>query len=181
MINVWIDELTPCLKDAATGELIPTEVIQIVRKSFLSKYNESNGWYVNWSKLLNDNEVYALVIKGTVDIQGMIAIQKDDESKAIYASWMVVSPFNNKQLTIHPRVLGVGGHLFAIACDKSVEYGYDGFVYGFAANKDLLDHYVEAFNAMPIGIRHPYHFMIDDVEAMKIREVYNYEWTDAKI
>ena len=43
MVNVWIDELTPCLRDATTGELIPTEVIQIVRKSFLAKYNESNG------------------------------------------------------------------------------------------------------------------------------------------
>ena len=38
MINVWIDEMTPCLKDAKTGEIIPTEVIRIVRKSFLSKY-----------------------------------------------------------------------------------------------------------------------------------------------
>ena len=37
MINVWIDEMTPCLKDAKTGEIIPTEVIRIVRKSFLSK------------------------------------------------------------------------------------------------------------------------------------------------
>lgn len=51
MINVWIDEMTPCLKDAKTGEIIPTEVIRIVRKSFLSKYNRSNGWYVDWSVL----------------------------------------------------------------------------------------------------------------------------------
>ena len=52
MINVWIDEMTPCLKDAKTGEIIPTDVIRIVRKSFLSKYNRSNGWYVDWSVLL---------------------------------------------------------------------------------------------------------------------------------
>ena len=39
MINVMIDEFTPCLKDARTGELVQTEVIQIKRKSFLKKYN----------------------------------------------------------------------------------------------------------------------------------------------
>lgn len=45
MIYVWVDELTPCLKDAVTGDLIPTEVTQIVRKSFLTKYRQDNGWY----------------------------------------------------------------------------------------------------------------------------------------
>ena len=41
MINVMIDEFTPCLKDARTGELAQTEVIQIKRKSFLKKYKDS--------------------------------------------------------------------------------------------------------------------------------------------
>ena len=49
MINVWIDEITPCLQDAKTGEFLPTEVIQVVRKSFLSKYNKDNGWYIEWT------------------------------------------------------------------------------------------------------------------------------------
>ena len=35
MINVFIDEFTPCLKDVKTGELVQTEVIRIKRKSFL--------------------------------------------------------------------------------------------------------------------------------------------------
>lgn len=34
MICVTIDELVPCLKDAITGESLPTEVIRIRRKSF---------------------------------------------------------------------------------------------------------------------------------------------------
>ena len=57
MINVMIDEFTPCLKDAKTGELVQTEVIRIKRKSFLRKYNKKNGWYVNWESLLDENEV----------------------------------------------------------------------------------------------------------------------------
>lgn len=49
MINVFIDEFTPCLKDTRTGEIVPTEVVRVVRKSFLKKYNRKNGWYINWS------------------------------------------------------------------------------------------------------------------------------------
>jgi hypothetical protein len=43
MLTVRIDELTPCLKDNNTGELIDTEVIRIRRTSFLQKYNKKNG------------------------------------------------------------------------------------------------------------------------------------------
>lgn len=38
MLNVWIDDLTPCLKDNETGDFVQTEVIRIRRKSFLSKF-----------------------------------------------------------------------------------------------------------------------------------------------
>ena len=181
MINVWIDEFTPCLKDSITGEIIPTEVIRVVRSSFLQKYNEKTGWFVNWASLLDTDEIYALVIKGTVDIQRLVALEKDSDSKAIYISWMVSAPQNNKLLTENVKNIGVGGHLFAIAVDKSIEYGFDGYVYGFAANRELLEHYMKQFNAQFIGMRHPYQFMIDDVAAQTIREVYDYEWTDAKI
>ena len=51
MINVIIDELTPCLVDTSTGEIVETEVIRIKRKSFLSKYNSKTGWYVYWADL----------------------------------------------------------------------------------------------------------------------------------
>ena len=38
MINVLIDEFTPCLKDAETGELVETEVVRIRRKSMDNGY-----------------------------------------------------------------------------------------------------------------------------------------------
>lgn len=47
-IAVWIDNLTPCLVDNSTGELVETEVIRIRRKTFLVKYNKQTGWYTNW-------------------------------------------------------------------------------------------------------------------------------------
>ena len=48
MINVWIDDLTPCLKNNDTGDFVSTEVVRIRRKSFLAKFNKKNGWYTNW-------------------------------------------------------------------------------------------------------------------------------------
>lgn len=95
MINVWIDEMTPCLKDNLTGELISTEVLRVRRKSFLQKFNKKNGWYVNWA--------------------------------------------------------------------------------------ELLEHYCKTFNADFLGMLHPYQMMIDEENAAKIMEVYDYEWTDDEL
>ena len=139
MINVWIDEFTPCLKDSLTGELVQTEVIRIVRKSFLRKYNEKNGWYVNWSDLLEENEVYALVVEGSVDIQGLVAVSKNEDMKACYVCWMCASPENNKEIAENVKYTGIGGHLFAIAAKKSCDFGYDGLLTGFAANWKALN------------------------------------------
>lgn len=181
MINVVIDEFTSCLKDAKNGELIQTEVIRVKRKSFLRKYNKRNGWYVDWETLLDDNEVYALVIEGTVDIQGLVAVAPNKDVGAIYITWMCASPDNNKLITENIRYFGVGGHLFAIAAQRSVEVGFNGLLYGFAANKSLLEHYLDVFNGEFIGMLHPYQFAIDEANAHRIMEVYDYEWTDEEI
>ena len=181
MINIIIDEMTPCLKDSKTGEILETEVIRIKRKSFLSKYNTKTGWYVNWNELVDTNEVYALVIKGTVDIQGLVAIKQDKIGKAVYITWMCSIPENNKLINKETKYLGIGGHLFEIAIDKSIKYNYDGYVYGFAANKELLDHYIKLFGAEYIGMLHKFHFAINEENALKIKEIYNYEWTDEEI
>ena len=47
----------------------------VKRKTFLRKYNQRNGWYVNWADLLDEAEIYALVVEGSVDIQGLVARQ----------------------------------------------------------------------------------------------------------
>lgn len=182
MVNVWIDEFTPCLKDAITGDLIETEVVAVARKSVLSKYNKKTQWYTNWSDLLEKgHEIYAIVIKGTSDIQGLVALASKADYQAVYIAWMCAAPHNNRELTDTPKYIGVGGHLFSIAIDKSIEYGYDGVVTGFAMDEYLLKHYQKSFNALYLGALHPYHFMIDEENARRIREVYTYDWTDAKL
>ena len=181
MINVWIDDLIPCLKDNETGDFVQTEVLRIRRKSFLSKFSKKNGWYTDQVKLLQEHEVYALVIKGTVDIQGLVAISKNNDFGAVYIAWMCVVPQNNKLICDNPKYSGVGGHLFAIAADKSMEYGYDGVMVGYAANMDLVEHYCKVFKADHIAMLHPYQIAIYEKEAEELREVYDYEWTDEEI
>ena len=181
MINVTIDEFTPCLKDSETGDILETEVIQIKRKSFLSKFNRKTGWYVNWGELLKENEVYALVLKGTVDIQGLVALQRVKDYGAVYVTWMCAAPHNNLMISERKKYIGVGGHLFAVAVDCSLKAGYGGAVTGNAANEILLMHYCKIFGAMHLGMLHPYHFFIDEMNAGKIKEVYDYEWTEEEL
>ena len=178
MINVWIDSLTPCLTDNDTGEIVDTEVIRIRRKTFLAKYNKKNGWYASWAKLSDNNEIYALVLSGTVDIQGMIALHRDDDQQAVFIDWMVAAPHNNKLLSDTPRYSGVGGHLFAIASDKSMEYGFGGVITGYAANIELVQHYCSLFDAVHLSMLHPYQIVIEESAAERIRDVYDYDWTD---
>ena len=180
-ISVHIDDFTPCLKDNSTGELVNTEVVRIRRSSFLSKYNKQNGWYVNWGSLAKNSEIYALVVKGTVDIQGLVSLQNNSDAKAIYIQWMCFAPQNNKLLTENIKYSGVGGHLFAIAGKKSEDYGYNGDVFGFAASEKLLGHYVEKLGAIPICMLHQFHFGIFSEQMKNIMEVYTYDWTDEEI
>ncbi len=181
MICVTIDNLTPCLRDVETGDVVETEVIRIRRKSFLQKFNKKNRWYANWKDLANDNEIYALVIKGTVDIQGLVAIQNNPDYKAVYISWAVAAPHNNPELITQKKYEGVGGHLLAIAIDKSEQYGYNGDVTGFCRSKEIMKHFVNAHGATDMGILHKYQIGIFDEAAQKIREVYDYEWTDEEL
>ena len=84
-------------------------------------------------------------------------------------------------MTDTPKYSGVGGHLFAITGKKSIEYGYDGDVFGFAADEKLLQHYVETLGAEAICMLHQFHFGIFDDQMKNIMEVYTYEWTDEQL
>ena len=179
MIAVTIDEFTPCLKNTITGEIVETEVIRLRRKSFLAKYNKRTGWYVNWSKFSSEAEIYALVLKGTVDIQGMIALENAVQSKAVHILWAVAAPQNNVHRHGNKLYSGVGGHLFAIAGNRSIKLGYSGLVYGEAMNQEIMDHYIEHYGAefFPFGVpKHPFRIVIDSEAMKRITEEYTYEY-----
>ncbi|MGN0512758.1 MAG: hypothetical protein ACI4GD_00670 [Lachnospiraceae bacterium] len=178
MITFKIDEMVPCLKSVETGDIVETEVVRLRRKSFLSKFNPKNGWYVNWSKFDANVEIYALVLKGSVDIQGMIAITPEKDTGAVHINWAVTAPHNNIYVNKTKKYIGVGGHLLAIAGKKSLEYGFDGLIYGEAMDEEILNYYIKEFNAQefPYGYpQHPFRFAIYENDVKYITEVYNYE------
>lgn len=178
MICFTIDDITPCLKDVKTGDIVETEVITLKRKSFLSKFNKKTNWYINWSSFDNDTVIKALVIKGTVNIQGMIAMKDEPDSKAVHILWACTSPNNNIWEFGQKDYSGVGGHLFAIAGRYSVELGYDGFVFGEAMDEEIMNYYIHHFQAeiFPYGEPyHPYRIIIPEEPMKAIMEEYDYE------
>lgn len=169
MITFKIDEIVPCLKEMETGAIYETEVIQIKRKCILKKYNSRTGWYVNWSKFSKETEVYALVLKGTYAIQGMIAVQYDDEARAVHVVRGCDAPNN--------ATWNIGGYLLAIASELSVKHGYKGFIYGEAMDKEAYEYYCKEYKALPVPANNnPYRFILSDNATAWLREVFAYEW-----
>ena len=178
MITFKIEELTACLKDTFTGETVETEVIEIRRKTVLSRFNSRNGWYVNWGNFPAGVRVFALVLQGTFDIQGLVAIEPDDEAQAVHIVWACTAPQNNIWKYGTQKYRGVGGHLFAIAAEMSEKLGYEGFMYGEAMDEEIMRYYMNNFGAIALPREHPYSVGFSGNTARKIREAYDYVWTD---
>lgn len=175
-VGVWLDEIVPCLKDTESGEIKETVVFRIESRSFLKKFNEKNGWGINWIKVPKEVEVFALALKENNEIQGLVGVRNDADVKAAYLHWACTAPHNNKHVLGKQKYSGVGGHLFAITVEKSMQWGYEGTVHGFALNKRLLNHYIEVLGATYLGALHPYQFFLDGGASQKLLEVYTYEW-----
>ena len=177
-IDIWIDEIVPCLKNVETGEVKETVVFKIESRAYLKKFREKDGWHINWNEVPKDVEVFALALKDTNEIQGLVGVKNDKTSNAAYLHWACTAPHNNIHDFGKQKYTGVGGHLFAIAADKSIQWGYEGAVHGFAANEELLNHYIKVFQAEYLGMLHQYQFFIDETKAKELLEVYHYEWNE---
>lgn len=175
-VGIWVDGIVPCLEDTESGEIKETVVFKIESRSFLRKFTEKNGWEINWVETPEEVEVYALALKENNEIQGLVGVRNDPDSKAVYLHWACSSPQNNKHKYGKQKYKGVGGHLFAIAVDKSIQWGYDGVIFGYALNKQLLIHYIEVLGCSHLGILHPYQFMLSPLNAKRLLETYTYEW-----
>ena len=70
-VDIWLDEIVPCLKDTQTGEIKETVVFKIESRSFLKKFKEKDGWGIDWTEIPSDVEVYALALKENNEIQGV--------------------------------------------------------------------------------------------------------------
>lgn len=140
IVDTEIDELTPCLRRASDGQLVETTI---------NKYNPTKAstkyWQFDWTKPQKSGyDVYALRVKGNNTVQGLIAFKPEPSNRAIRVDIIEAAPHNNKHNPINTsktkEYSGVGGHLFAEACKKSMEAGYGGYVY-FKSKTNLMEYY----------------------------------------
>ena len=124
--------------------------------------------------------MYALALHDNNEIQGLVGVKKDVNAEAAYIHWACTAPQNNRYEFGSQKYEGVGGHLFAIAVDKSIQWGYNGVLHGFARNRELVNHYVQTFGAVYLGRLHEYQIAVFEQEARKLLEVYTYEWNGSK-
>lgn len=167
-MNIEIDKLTPCLERVADNEIVNTS-FSYANKSELNKLS---NWLFDWtSSELNDCEIYKLTVDNDERIQGLIALQIMNRDRAVYVKIAESAPQNKYT---DKEFIGVGGHLFAIAVQRSYELEFDGFVYLDAKNIELVKHYKKLLGAILIGHPHPYRMIIDEEAALKLKQVYNF-------
>lgn len=173
IINIDIDELVPCLRNAKTGELLETEVTELSRKQ-VKKYNVESKWNDDWSKRPNDEHIFGVFLKNDTEPQGLISLRYDEGGT--YIASASTAPWNNKLLVGEDqKYLGVGGHLFALAIEESLKHNGYGTIYGFATNSKVLEHYKKEFGAKHFPIVHEYQFIIDGTASKNLLDIYNYE------
>lgn len=172
IMEVELDGMVPCLQDAKTGEYLDTTVRKITSRRALKQYNEKNGWYINWNEVPSDCTVCALTLKGDTTTQGLVAYKMDHANKAVFGHWIVSAPHNRGK---DKKYSGVGGHLFAVMADASLQAGYGGYVFGKASSMAVLEYYYNEFKAIPIG---GFRFIINEQAAKLILSKYTFERED---
>lgn len=167
-MNVLIDSLTPCLENAKTGEIAET-TFSVATKQELTDLKE---WKFNWlSEDLKQCEIYKLQVNNSTDIQGLVALTVFESDAAVYVNIAESAPNN---IGNDKDYIGVGGHLFAIAVQRSLELGYGGFVFMDAKNIELVNHYRKTLGAVLLGVPHPYRMYIDEKTAQNLLNIYNF-------
>ncbi len=168
MNSIEIDKLTPCLERVSDSQIVDTS-FSVVEKSELSGLK---NWLFNWNAPdLKDCEIFKLSVEGDERIQGLVALHIMKRDRAVYVKIAESAPHNKGK---NKEFVGVGGHLFAIAVQRSYELGFDGFAYLDAKNVELVKHYAKTLGAILIGHPHPYRMIIDEEAAYKLKQVYNF-------
>lgn len=155
-IDIIIDRFTDCLVERETGAILETNFIRIEEPIKKKRYA---GWKFDWRQTQKDGYyVYELSIKGSSVVEGRISLKIDGGVADI--DIVETAPHNYGH---RGKYEGVGGHLFAIACQISKEAGCDGFV-AFNAKSNLVEYYIKTLNAKVSAGRRMYL----DADAAKI-------------
>ena len=167
-INIEIDELTNCLVNRITGEECDTQY-RLISKTITKADAQDmikNGWLFDWSiPHSNGYEIYELLLKDTEARQGLIALKHIRDQLYTHVDIVESAPSNRGK---DGTYLGVGAHLFAIACKLSWDVGNEEYVQ-FKAKTDLVEHYQKTLNAQNIDRQNMF---IDSYAALNLIKKY---------
>lgn len=167
-VDIEIDGLTNCLVNHATSEECDTQyrlISKTITKADAEKL-KAEGWLFDWSiPHSNGYEIYELLIKGSEERQGLIALKHIRDQLYTHVDVVESAPKNRGK---NGKYQGVGANLFAIACKLSWDVGNEGFVQ-FNAKTDLVKHYRETLNAKNIDAQNMY---IDSYAALNLIKTY---------
>ena len=167
-ISIEIDSLTDCLIERSSGKQFDTE-FRLVAKT-ITKEDALNlqkeDWLFDWSIPHSDNcEIYALTLKDSTEIEGLIALKHFRNQFFTFVELVETAPHNYGH---NGKYIGVGAHLFAIACKLSWDVGNEGYVQ-FIAKSALVEHYQKTLHAKNIDSQKMY---IDSTGAAELINKY---------
>ena len=127
-----------------------------------------DGWSkgFDWLSYLGQNSQftpYKLVLKGTNEIQGLIALRL--ENGYVMVDLIEKAPINR---TPDEEFINCAEVLFGFACKFSKEQGYEGFI-SFYSKTVLVEHYMRKYGAELIGDRR---LAIGSLEANRLIALY---------
>lgn len=141
-VDIQIDKLTDCLIERETGNIVDTEYMECITAI---KKKDFAGWKFDWSTTQkNGYTVYELFVEDDDTVQGRISLKIDGGVADI--DIVESAPHNYGH---NGKYIGVGGHLFAIACQISLEAGCDGVV-AFTSKSDLVEYYKKELKAVEV-------------------------------
>jgi hypothetical protein len=139
-VDIEIDKLTNSIENVITREVFQTEFSKVTSKEINKK-----DWLFDWHKELKDksSEVYKMTtVENKNIIQGLISLSVDEEF--VFVNLVENAKFNRGKKKVY---IGVGGNLFAFACLKSKEFGFDGCI-SFLSKTSLFEYYNKSLGAI---------------------------------
>ncbi|MCC6180419.1 MAG: hypothetical protein IT237_01155 [Bacteroidia bacterium] len=141
LVNIEIDKLTNSIENVITGESFETEFSRVASIKEIKKAD----WVFDWYKELKSkkNDVYKMTtIENKHIIQGLVSLSVDEGF--VFVNLVENAKFNRGKEKVYS---GVGGNLFAFACLKSKELGFEGCI-SFLSKSSLFEYYSKSLGAI---------------------------------
>ena len=164
-IGVWIDTLTNSIVNTISGDILPTQVIEVIVAD-LKFVTKNRDWNFSWKGELKktNTKVYKLTVVNNPNIiQGLMSLE--DKGDHMFVNLIENAPFNIGKKKLYE---GVPGNLFAFACKLSWDKGNQGFV-SFISKTKLMEHYNRTLGAVNVFDNR---MVIEPKEALKLIKKY---------